>query len=1390
MPRNTDDTIEYIEGRLREWGFGPTLGKELANSCFSEMLADGEISNDVIEDWIMDLMESSVPGADSDLGEFDFGEFDNAGSMKIGGAYKGIRFIKEDDNDKFYCPSSNYCVFKCMEKYYSLLGKREEDGSPISFSRIGVNAYYNSKSKYLNIMAEHMLGYTAGMTKQEIDMKINEIKQSFPPFVHVIKSKKDNGMVELVRVNHNHKPEKNSEYRIGLLNVDNGVFHALLLKTTKNLKVSDFKLKLGVNMELNSDWVRMKTTSPKERANLVIIYDIETSIYNMKKVVKKVERDVSKFVPHALAYQVVEFHVNPETRALEHTFHGIREVFNSPGLHESESDLFDNMFEDFNTNYKELFEGYHTRKNQHPTIQLFAHNGAKFDNVFSKICKKIRFTDQIKNNGIYKSITCTHEATGDLMFQFKDTLPFCLASLKSIATTLKCTPKDNFDISNWTRAKYEMFHNSEDPKTNWRKYMRQDVETLSEIFIKLEEMYNKLGCSLTTTLGLPGVAFQLLQKTCFAFSEIYRPKDPSMVELIKNSTYGGRVLCLKRKFDTQAMLDVLICLDANSLYPSAMAIGAYPVGKAIKINTAAENADIENKVATGIKSKMTLDGMRDSLKKGAHLDGRSKLVPHYILTIKYKVPNIKQTIVPHKEDGRMIYPTNGIYEGSYNDVDIREMLLDNYEIVEVINGIYWSRSERLFTNLIEYMYNERSRLKAEGNFMEYVFKITINAMYGKMLEIIKSVSYFKQFAGEDFKLGFNETGYELPNGQIEIAQRLKNFMVTKPLQLGSYILSYSRAIMNQYIRAVGLENIWYGDTDSIYVTKSAFEKSGIKESTILGGVKNDYGDAVYITDGIFLDLKRYFLQKVDNRTLKAMGCTKELQETDPVDYQRRIDERQALIDKTVPILIQMVKDGCPTAEVRKIADTLKDPFPISCKYVGLTFKSIFEDVYTGLAGDVIWTSEQKKSIKNLYVEIRDNYNDYVLEGSADYKETIKRVIRVMEKWRRFYNGVQISKDEVKFAINPAKKNILVKHDLFDYEAYSLGYDFNQPGLSLSKGGNNLKDFCSKAPISPGIVYMNKKKGITIKSVLPLTHSKIKGFLANMNAKKSECDLNDRFKCNYYLHVAPNGIKSPIYCFRESKKISPDEVEELGLKVMTDDELANLKIQRGIRNPNMFFEIVESFFNTCILGPTVEIDLTDEEKANLIPLFATAEEGYLLRNTLSDYKMRKLFPLLKNIHTNVTLETPPEDEYDEEIYDPSDEPLPDDDLPLIVFKKKEPKKLLPTPPSKPTPTTEIFTIPTIPATPCSIPTPSSPQKLLVRLPKPTILPNKSAYEIFKKFIENVPEDDLVAAVNEKIKLKANCDQAVAHIKYDVSKFDGRTIGIKEIKRNPTLYKLFL
>jgi hypothetical protein len=305
-------------------------------------------------------------------------------------------------------------------------------------------------------------------------------------------------------------------------------------------------------------------------------------------------------------------------------------------------------------------------------------------------------------------------------------------------------------------------------------------------------------------------------------------------------------------------IDFMVSLDANSLYPSSMYSGSYPIGTPSILTD--EDLDIVNNQT---ESKNVYRWLKS---KG----------PHFIVEVSVKLPKVRFGYWPYRNyDKSVIYPSNMTINGVYNDIDLFEMVRDGAVIEYVTRGIYFRRSNRIFSSLIKQLYDRRKVYKSyeskdHPNHSEYpkenIIKIAMNSMYGKFNEKIGSANVF--YDKESIQLARESRVVDqisLPNGQVEAKIKFMHTNVKKPIHIAGYITAYSRRLMNEIIRKVSPENVYYSDTDSIYISYSSYINYNMNsnENGDLCGYKNDYGNNVLITEAKFIDIKRYFLVLYD-----------------------------------------------------------------------------------------------------------------------------------------------------------------------------------------------------------------------------------------------------------------------------------------------------------------------------------------------------------------------------------------------------------------------------------------------------------------------------------------------------------------------------------------------
>lgn len=1088
MPRTTEETTEEIRRSLiLDFGYTPQEALNESALLFGDLIANGTIDHNDIATSIQysglsDLFNEFNIDDINELLMDNFIEDDDL--IRIGGAYKGVKIIKEEDKDNVYIPSSNFCAFKCIEKYYKIA--KNED---IEFPRDKKYVFCNTKEYIKKQVCRLFLKKDENESDYAFNKRKNEFfEKNIPPFVHVrINKNKSKNEVSFVRVS-NGKTYSNDGYAIGLLHISKNLQHAVLLKNNEigSYKKSDFTIKFENNTKLTSTWCKSCNNIKKEKAKYIIAYDIETS--TIKKDIKIGDKLFTKneLIPYALKYSLIDISkINHKTdinnnellNEIMEEFE-INEIITNDYLPENESDIYNRLIKDIYDKYSDLIIN---------EIQIFAHNGSKFDNLFTK-----RFIDDeeikaMNTTGSFNQVKRIDFEYKKKLFIFKDTYLFMPISLKELCDKFNNKYKKmDFDIVGWTREEYKnnmlTGNNCKDKSKDWRLYLEYDVLALKEVMIKAEIYFNKYYYSLSNKIGLPGIANSLISDTCYGFSKLYIPTHQSMIKLIRSSIYGGRVLCLKRYFKSQNDNDKLICIDANSLYPSAIALGTFPIGKPNVLCNKNEIID-ENKI---IYTELLLSELQNSKNN----DYRCKSVRHYILTIRFRIPNIKITICPYRnEKGNLIYPSNGIYEGTYNDVDIREMLIEGYEILEIINGIYWISSNRIFTHVINSLYNDR-KICTESNDEtgSYILKILLNSVFGQLTMFNDEKNFF---CNDNYKLKENERDIIYESGIREVVTKLEVPSVDKPIQIGSYILSYSRSIMNEYIRKIGINNVYYSDTDSLYTLNEAFLKSGITINNDLGGVKNDYGDGIFIDEAIFLDIKKYFLHLSNGKfKAKLVGF-----------IFKNLDLNMESND--VSILNELNNE-----DKKKLS---KDELKAKLKIISDINEKKTREIYYDLMNNYDEFKESNKNIINqldpentktndIYNKIKkNNKENNILTDKKLFINKIKETPLIIEKWGRKKGEIFIDVKEIKYTISPHSRGVWVKDESCIYSFNSFKFDNKIEEFKKIYDHDNVMNYTKKFKVINCDIFMDGDI-LVIKSSIPLTHNKTLAYKNNDNLK--------------------------------------------------------------------------------------------------------------------------------------------------------------------------------------------------------------------------------------------------------------------------------------------------
>lgn len=323
-------------------------------------------------------------------------------------------------------------------------------------------------------------------------------------------------------------------------------------------------------------------------------------------------------------------------------------------------------------------------------------------------------------------------------------------------------------------------------------YCKRDVDVLAICFERFRDMFiTRFKQDVYRHISMPGLAYAILNNDG-CYDDCYSMSGPCL-SFVRKAIIGGRVMTRdNKKWHTNHEISDF---DAVSLYPSAMA-----------------------RLPGFAKGKPRL-----------HLKAIPKCDYHIskvkILSISKKLHFPLQSIKVDNESRDFT-----------NDIVGKEIILDQYALedlvhyqgatYEVIEGLCWdSGFNKNIVGGITRLFEERLKLKAQGNPLQNGIKLLMNASYGKLIQkpIVKSKTIIRGVkAIDDYTVKrINRLIQRTP-----IAKDIAIFEEHKPLSqhfspahLGVQILSMSKRIMNE-VMCLAEErelNIWYQDTDSMHI---------------------------------------------------------------------------------------------------------------------------------------------------------------------------------------------------------------------------------------------------------------------------------------------------------------------------------------------------------------------------------------------------------------------------------------------------------------------------------------------------------------------------------------------------------------------------------------------
>lgn len=356
-------------------------------------------------------------------------------------------------------------------------------------------------------------------------------------------------------------------------------------------------------------------------------------------------------------------------------------------------------------------------------------------------------------------------------------------------------------------------------------YCQKDVEVLKAGYEKFREWMfevsrlednSNTGIDIDLVISIPQLAHKyMLDRGCF--EDVYKLGGVPRA-FIQKCVEGGRVMTADNKKIKSKGIKIQD-FDGVSLYPSAMArFDGFLKGtpKVCKANT---------KYGANL-SQINFNDIKN-------YDGYFVEIEIFNVPKKYKFP----LITKKDENGIREYSNNLRGRGFYVDRYKLEDIIKFHELVpdidfKIIRGYYFNEGyNKKVKEVIKNLFEERLKKKSEGNPIQEVYKLIMNASYGKL--IMKPITEKFTFKYGDEKINkYLSYNYNTIKEYVKITDGMGIFKEIKPINnhfssphCGVPILSMSKRIMNEVMCLAEDLNIpmYYTDTDSIHINEDGID---------------------------------------------------------------------------------------------------------------------------------------------------------------------------------------------------------------------------------------------------------------------------------------------------------------------------------------------------------------------------------------------------------------------------------------------------------------------------------------------------------------------------------------------------------------------------------------
>lgn len=429
------------------------------------------------------------------------------------------------------------------------------------------------------------------------------------------------------------------------------------------------------------------------------------------------------------------------------------------------------------------------------------------------------------------------------------------------------------------------------------KYCGQDVQALRAVYIAFaSKMWDLFSINVTDCITLSQYAFEYW-RTTLDDQKIVLPKIEDY-EFMRRGLYGGRCgpqythfnsdeyIPIMREYHRTGKLanatvaDLKDCLrffDVVSLYPSRMKMEEYPLG------------------AYTYLSAEECSALKDNLN-----DCDSDWIGFAEVDVECPDNLITPYLMARGEKNTLIQDLLPKYHQVYPSSELFEAVRLGYKIKHIHKAISFESRGNPFEKFIDKVFALKAAAAVEPKDpVQYeIAKLMMNSLSGKMSQrvveeewkIISADELEKETEDKEVTITEHLMDEELNLLAYAVLIQKDEVKVSKPLQLGCFILSYARVLMSKYLSQIGCSTVaplggyqlkshsyYYTDTDALVLENNAVEttEEGCFASMFgsdLGKLEDELKGGKIIRAS-FLAPKSYCIEYIkDNKIYTKVRC--------------------------------------------------------------------------------------------------------------------------------------------------------------------------------------------------------------------------------------------------------------------------------------------------------------------------------------------------------------------------------------------------------------------------------------------------------------------------------------------------------------------------------------